>query len=648
VHLHSRLLTPVKQGTCLNFDIATERLRMNEYGFVFTGYRLSSSESERLIHHHSPKEGVPNMKRIKSIACALAVSAGLSLAAETRVVTYTAPPEAKTSTDFTVTVNGQPLVVYKDVRYYFVNFSMQGTVAMTVNWTLPFTTAVVRPLSHGITPQVSGRSATFTFTGPRNITFESNDDQGRAYGDGRWPDDVPALLIFANPLEVNVPSPTDPSVQYYGPGYHEIGTYTVTDAKKTVYLAGGAYLHGRFHVRGVNDVLIFGRGILNSYDPNAGGPKQEEAAIFTQNCSGLRVQGITVTANGTWAWSTVFRGASQVVFDNYHIVSWIMWNDDGIQPRADYCVFNRCFSAVADDDYSYTGGSHQTYLNCVGRSGASRTFQIWYPASYGVYKGCEVIGPATRDGWPAILFEGGDQDQNFLFEDMNIEVSNQWLEANGPNHYFKDINVLNAGCGASAPNASNLVFENLRVGGKPVMSESDMNWLNGQATFKASDPTLPTVRIYSPTKYDSTDVVSGPSFTLRFTISNWSMTPGGKGFRWFVNGKDMGLRYTADPIEISGLPMGPNAVVMKLVDETVQYIRFMDGIVVTVVPQSVRALPGSFRALPLHAPAHAAGVYGFDGRKAAAGMPRTATPGVYLVKDACGGIRPVLRALGVQ
>jgi len=570
-----------------------------------------------------------------------------ALLAGSQVITYPAPPEAKTSTDFTVTVNGQPLVVYKDVRYYFVNFSMAGTVTMNVRWTLGFNSAVVRPLSHGITPVVTNKSATFTFTGPRNISLESNDDEGRAYGDGEWPDVVPALLIFANPLEVNVPSPTDPAVQYYGPGYHEIGTYALTAAKKTVYLAGGAYLHGRFHVRGVNDALIFGRGILNSWDPNAGGPNQEEAAIFTQNCSGLRVQGITVTHNGTWAWTTVFRGASQVVFDNYHVVSWIMWNDDGIQPRADHSVFNRCFSAVADDDYSMTGGNHQTYLNCVGRAGASRTFQVWYPATFGVYKGCEVIGPATRHEWAAILFEGGDQDQNFLFEDLNVEVSNKWLEAHGPNHYFKDINVLKSTCYAHNPDASNLVFENLRVGGKLVLSTSDMPWLGGQATCKATDPTTPAVRIYSPTRYDSCDVVTGPSFTLRFTVSNWNMTPGGKGFRWFVNGKDMGLRHTADPIDITDLPIGPNAVVIKLVDEAGQYIRFMDAIVVTVAGQNVGAQRGGLQSLSQHTPAVAADpmdLFAIDGRRIAArkcglaplGRDRT---GVYLIRqsDNTGG-----------
>ena len=48
------------------------------------------------------------------------------------------------------------------------------------------------------------------------------------------------LDLFANPVEVNPPSPTDPNVIYLGPGLYT-QDYTVPSGK-TLYIAGGAVI----------------------------------------------------------------------------------------------------------------------------------------------------------------------------------------------------------------------------------------------------------------------------------------------------------------------------------------------------------------------------------------------------------------------
>ena len=48
---------------------------------------------------------------------------------------------------------------------------------------------------------------TFTISGPMNLSAEVNGDVNNT------------LDIFANPVEVNPPSPTDPNVIYVGPGF---------------------------------------------------------------------------------------------------------------------------------------------------------------------------------------------------------------------------------------------------------------------------------------------------------------------------------------------------------------------------------------------------------------------------------------------
>ena len=48
------------------------------------------------------------------------------------------------------------------------------------------------------------------------------------------------MLVFANPPEVDVPSPGDPNVRYFGPGVHTIGAGQPITSGQTVYVAGGA------------------------------------------------------------------------------------------------------------------------------------------------------------------------------------------------------------------------------------------------------------------------------------------------------------------------------------------------------------------------------------------------------------------------
>jgi len=71
------------------------------------------------------------------------------------------------------------------------------------------------------------------------------------------------------------------------------------------------------------------------------------------------------------------------------------------------------------------------------------------------------------------------------------------------------------------------------------------------------------------------------------------MAQGGNGFHYIVNGVDKGVKYTTDPITVSGLPIGPNAISIKLVDASGAYTTVQDAIVVTVTnsPAVVTSMP---------------------------------------------------------
>ncbi len=83
-----------------------------------------------------------------------------------------------------------------------------------------------------IEPKIDGTQVTLAIAEPCNLTVEINDD---------W---VHSLHLFANPIEANAPQPNDPHVIYFGPGIHEIKAGITVGSGQTLYLAGGAILHG--------------------------------------------------------------------------------------------------------------------------------------------------------------------------------------------------------------------------------------------------------------------------------------------------------------------------------------------------------------------------------------------------------------------
>jgi hypothetical protein len=68
------------------------------------------------------------------------------------------------------------------------------------------------------------------------------------------------LLIFANPMETNIPDEGDENVIYFGPGYHEIGENYNIPSGKTVYIHGEAYIKGQFYSSNSKNITIKGQG----------------------------------------------------------------------------------------------------------------------------------------------------------------------------------------------------------------------------------------------------------------------------------------------------------------------------------------------------------------------------------------------------
>jgi len=114
-----------------------------------------------------------------------------------------------------------------------------------------FTTCRVLPSSLSIEARKIGSLAVFTIPRPCQISVEFDDDV------------TYALLLFADPPEVDVPAADDGNVIYFGPGRHVLTEPIALRSGQTLYLAGGAYVCGHVVGPAAKKARIRGRGVLS-------------------------------------------------------------------------------------------------------------------------------------------------------------------------------------------------------------------------------------------------------------------------------------------------------------------------------------------------------------------------------------------------
>lgn len=286
---------------------------------------------------------------------------------KTPVFQSTCPSYEAGYMDMTPT-DSSPLGLFKGRSISWINFSFDKEVTIEVKVLdqskVPIDASNVKilPARYNISPAVKGNVITFTMTKPGQCSVEIGTN---GYKNG--------LMIFANPMETDVPDPThdntyvvlehatvasisnvpaNKSGLYFKAGVHDIGILVVPTNIKNIYLEGGAWVYGAIHVSGTRnntDVKIFGRGTLSS-----GRLKYREAYCIGIPQDGstavdrITVEGITVAdpkyfairltgSNNTVAWTKVIGGwvyncDGIAVFANSTVKKSFCWaNDDNIK-----------------------------------------------------------------------------------------------------------------------------------------------------------------------------------------------------------------------------------------------------------------------------------------------------------------------------
>jgi hypothetical protein len=271
-----------------------------------------------------------------------------------KVVTYAAPAGETLSEDYKVHVAGQQVDAYMarvldppfagkqwdhGGSYSFANFDMSGPVVVHIVSKRSLRNVVIRPRSFGIQPTLEDdHTLSLKLDQPRKLSVEPDGKKG-------------PLLLFANPLETNVPKPSDEGVVYFGPGVHK-PEKIILESNQTLYLAAGSIVKAEVLAQGAN-IRIRGRGILDGSDWEwRKGPVGNLIAI--RNSSDVEVNGITL--RGSSHWTIVPKNSQQVTIRNVKLCNSRVQNDDGINPcNSQDVLITDCFIRSDDDCVALKG-----------------------------------------------------------------------------------------------------------------------------------------------------------------------------------------------------------------------------------------------------------------------------------------------------
>jgi hypothetical protein len=457
--------------------------------------------------------------------CRLLIAALIPTALLTRAATiHIAPPPAGEvlSDAFVVQVNGQTVPVYvakvapadtarrwkamddkaHSADYFetasFATFDMEGAVTITVTCPELIQTAKVLPSALHVVPKIEGKSLTLTLSEPHQLTVEVN---------GRW---VQSVHLFANPLELAPPAPSDPGVIYFGPGIHEVTHMTVTN-NQTVYLAPGALVRAvigpdepyqissysglrgyspTFQLRGTN-ITVRGRGILD-----AGRCTTHARHPLLLQGTNLTLEGIILRDSSTW--TVPIRRSQHVHVQNVKLLGYRA-NSDGI----DICnsrdvLVEGCFIRTLDDlivvktDQNQGGSSHLVARDCVLWNEVAHALSIGAElreeVSDVLFSNCDVIHDKGREWTLRVYHCDSARISRVRFENLRIEESPRlislwigtavWTRDSQRGH-IKDVSFRNIQAEAhplrveltgfdAAHQVEDVVFENVVVNGREL------------------------------------------------------------------------------------------------------------------------------------------------------------------------------------
>lgn len=339
----------------------------------------------------------------------------------------------------------------------------------------------IRPLSRNVNPSIINNKITFTINNPGKFSIEID---GYRYHN---------LQIFANAM-ANYTLPATATVTY-GPGVHlynkSLNTVTnkkikilegaivivpydvlpdyTTDNGKIVmnsgdeiYIEGGGTLKGGIIAEDVNNVKVYGHGIidLTNYEKQYDTLLPNYAyiqGVTIRRCNNISIDGITIIDPQQLC--VELTDSDQININNVKVISRAVWGDGFHMKGTSNVTINDCFNRTSDDSISIYASRHVSWEgNPPYQNKHALNITVTNTILY-----ADKAHPITI-GW-----HGNDSQVNGLdiynlrFEDIDIlEHDEYWVNPNNGSLHLDYIGAISINC-ADGNNCSNFLFKNIRV-----------------------------------------------------------------------------------------------------------------------------------------------------------------------------------------
>ena len=354
------------------------------------------------------------------------------------LVTYPGPDGIDPSPEYRVSVQQSQLTRESFVYYTtakkldtniekdtsWTSFSFRGSVTVNVTPLHPdgITGCLVRPTSAHIDTTYSGGVCSFTLHSAGNVSVEFQPDVTNPV--------LHPMLVFANPLEADVPAPDARNVLYFGPGVHRIGATVPLHDGETIYLAGGAWVQGTFLANGpVHNLTIRGRGVLDGSFIDTGDQAKNKSQpgmidIADQSSSNLLIEGITLANAPRF---NIRALGKYTTIDNVKIIDW-WYSADGMVGGNSSLLENN-FVKVNDDSIKLFWGDTVARDNTIWQLENGAPFMISWNIhqnsnTFHVYDN-DVIHAENYQIAKSAVFRALHASEGhlsrYLFEDIRVE-----------------------------------------------------------------------------------------------------------------------------------------------------------------------------------------------------------------------------------
>lgn len=326
----------------------------------------------------------------------------------------------------------------------------------------------ISPSSYGITPKVDKKNHTvsFSITEPDTYTVLFNDSPERA------------VHIFANAIETEVPDFTDENVIYIGPGEWDIDAISL-ESGQTLYLAGGAVVHGVVNANFAEDVMVMGRGIIDGSKLESWKGTSAFIPLKFDNCKNVTIKDVIVLNSNAWVCQGYETENARI--DGIKIIS-ARPNGDGITLQSCRNVeVENCFVRSWDDSLvvkNYNGNTEGIHFsNMQLWTDLAQSMEVGYETNKGQKPDASITDVSFTDicvlhnyHKPVISVHNADDAivSGITFRNITVEDAQMGSGDGDEMPYLIDLNIAQNGSWSTTKERGSI--QNITIDGVRVLS----------------------------------------------------------------------------------------------------------------------------------------------------------------------------------